>query len=112
MDDYVWLEDPIHVSKFMHDKFKVGVDEETGEDKFEQLDLESETFTHLHKELLVSIDGSIMGVKRSMIEPYLNEPLVRGVRMGVKKMPDKFVLENEADFFRLLAILVPVSEIM
>jgi len=109
-EDIVFLDKSIHINKFMNDMVKVGVDEETGEDQFESFDLESDRFKHILERLIMSIDGSIMGVHRSSITPYLSDPNVRGIRFGTKKMPKKFKIEGEDDLFRLLAILTPLDE--
>jgi len=110
MEDVVFLSKSIHVNKFMSIRIKVGVNEETGDDKFEPFDLEGDTFKHLLDKLVMSIDGSIMGVELSAIQPFLNDPDVRAIRYGIKKMPKELGIKCEDDFFKLLAIMTPLDE--
>ena len=93
MEDEVFLDKPYHVNKFKH-----------------TFDLEDEENSYLLDDLLISFDGSILGVKSAMIAPFLKEPGVENIRLGLDPMPTKFEIKNEEDFFRTLAILTPISE--
>lgn len=93
MEEEVFFEKAYHVNKFAKD-----------------FNLESEENAHVLDELLITMEGSILGVKSRAIQPYLLEKEVRSIRMGVKKMPKKFEVHSEEDFFRMLAILTPLSE--
>lgn len=111
MDDFAYLSSPIHLNRFKSDRIKVGVNEESGEDEFESLDLESDRFKHLQESLLISIDGTIMAVEKARVRGFLSEPEVRGFRLGTVKFPREYEIKNEDDFFRLLAIMCPLDEI-
>lgn len=93
MEDIVFLGKPIHLNRFAND-----------------FDLETEERCHILDHLSISLDGAIMGVQRHKVEPFFEEPEVRKIRYGVIKMPQKAKLETEEDFFRLMAILVPLEE--
>lgn len=109
MEDIVFLTSPIHKNKFSQGKMKTGVNDE-GEDVFEKLDLDSETFSHMSGKLSFSIDGTIVGVSLSAVKDFLREPIVRKIRMGMLKMPKKYDITTEEDFFRLMAIFVDLEE--
>ena len=92
-DDIVFLGKPGHLNRFADD-----------------FDLETEERCHILDDLALSLDGAIIGVQRKRIEPFLEEPEIRKIRYGVIAMPKNAKLENEEDFFRLMAILVPLEE--
>jgi len=93
MEEEVFFEKSIHINRFTS-----------------TFDLEDEDNVHVLENLLISLDGSIMGVRSEMIKPYLNEPEVRSIRYGIKPTPKKFEIKSEEDFYRTLAILTPLSE--
>jgi hypothetical protein len=93
MDDQVFLDKAIHLNRFS------GL-----------LSLESEEGAHILEQLVLTIDGSIVGVKRDAVQKFFSDAEVRAYRYGIKKMPREFPVKNEEDFFRLLAILTPLSE--
>lgn len=92
-EDILFLEKSIHLNRFSKD-----------------FDLEVEERAHILSELMISIDGAILGVNRKKVEPFFDDPEVRKLRYGVIKMPQNFKLENEEDFFKLLAVLIPLEE--
>ena len=72
-------------------------------------DLESEENAHILENLFLSIEGSILGVKLSVIKKYFSEEGVRSVRYGLKPIPKSFEIKNEDDFYRMLATLAPLE---
>lgn len=93
-EDIVFFEHSIHLNKFS-----------------KEFDLEAEERAHILSELVMSLDGAtIMGVKRARVEPFFADPEVRKLRYGLLRMPKDIKLENEDDFYRLLAILTPIEE--
>jgi hypothetical protein len=110
-EEVVFFDKTIHLNKFLTDMIKVGVDAETGEDKFAPLDIESDEFKDWQEGLHMSIDGSIMGINASLVRPYINNPDVRAIRFGIKHMPREYKIKNKDDFYRLLAILTPLDEL-
>lgn len=94
MEDEVFFDKPIHLNRFAR-----------------TFDLESEENAHILESLFLSIDGSIMGVKVPAIKKFLSEELVRSYRYGLKPIPKSFEIKNEEDFYRTLAILIPLTEI-
>ena len=110
MEDVVFFEPTIHLNKFLQDQIKVGVDADTGEDQFAPLDLESEEFSDWKEGLYLSIDGSIMGADAALIRPYIHDPDVRAIRVGTKRMPKNYKITNKDEFYKLLAIFVPLGE--
>ena len=93
MSEEVFFDKPIHLNRFAR-----------------CFDLESEDNSHILENLFLSIDGSIMGVKLEPIKKFFSEEEVRSYRYGTKKMPKGFDVKTEEDFYRLMAILTPLSE--
>lgn len=93
MEDEVFFDKPIHLNRFA-----------------KCFDLEAEENSHILENLFLSIDGSIMGVKLSVIKKFFSEEEVRAVRYGLKKMPKSFDVKTEEDFYRMLATITPLTE--
>lgn len=72
-------------------------------------DLESEENAHILENLFLSIEGSILGVKRSVVQKYFSEEGVRKVRYGLVPIPKSFEVKTEDDFYRMLATLSPLD---
>lgn len=72
-------------------------------------DLESEENAHILENLFLSIEGSILGVKRSVVQKYFSEEGVRKVRYGLVPAPKSFEIKTEDDFYRMLATLSPLD---
>jgi hypothetical protein len=83
MSEHVWLETPIHKNVFA--SFKL-------DEKPEILEA-----------LKMSFDGSIMAVRRDKVAELYEKMEVSMVRMGYKKPPDKFKIEDEESFFKYMA---------
>lgn len=93
-DDILFFERPIHLNYFARAKFN----------------LEEEDKTYLLEFLALSLDGAVMGVKLAKVEPYFTDPMVREIRLGCLKMPERVELTSEEDLFKLLAMLIPLDE--
>jgi hypothetical protein len=93
MEKEIFFDKPIHLNRFSR-----------------SFDLESEENAHVLENLFLSIDGSIMGVKLEPIQKFFSDQEVRAYRYGTKKMPKGFDIKTEDDFYRLMAILTPLSE--
>jgi hypothetical protein len=93
MDEEVFIEGAIHSNKIT-----------PGFDIFD------EENKHVLENLIMTIEGSIIGVKSAVVLPHLQDPEVRKMRVGAVKMPSKFKVENEDDLYRLLALMVPLDE--
>jgi len=93
MDEDIFFDDMLHVNKFAGG-----------------FDLNSEENKHIKDNLIISFEGTIVGVKRAAVQAHINSPDVRRIRLGLDRMPSKFVIENEDEFYKLLAILTPLSQ--
>jgi hypothetical protein len=91
MEDEVFFKKPIHLNRLA-----------------KCFDLESEDNAHILENLFLSIDGSILGVKLSVVKKFFQEDAVRTIRYGVKPMPKSFEVKTEEDFYRMLATLAPL----
>ena len=91
MEEEVFFDKPIHLNRFAR-----------------TFDLEAEENSHVLENLLLSIEGSILGVKLSPIKRFFSDPEVRAYRYGTKKIPKSFEIKTEDDFYRTLAILAPL----
>ena len=53
--------------------------------------------------LLITIDGTIMGVDFKAIELYFNSEESRLIRMGMRKPPDKFKIDSPDSLYKYLS---------
>ena len=83
MEDYSWLETPLHKNIFT--KF----DLEERED--------------ILNSLKITPDGSIMAVLTSKVEDISKEIDLPMIKAGYKKVPDKFKVDDENSFYRYIA---------
>ena len=111
MDEVIFINKPLHLNRLAKSRIKVGEDEETGEDKFAPLDLESEEFEAWKEGLYISLDGTIIGVDSSLVTPHISDPNIRNIRYGRAEMPTKFKITCKEDLHKLLALLVPLEDI-
>ena len=74
-----------------------------------EFDIFAEENAHVLENLLVTVDGTICGVKTAVVMPYLEDPEIRKIRMGVSPMPKRVKIENEDDLYKLLSLYVPLG---
>ncbi len=74
-----------------------------------EFDIFAEENAHVLENLLVTVDGSICGVKTDAVMPHLKDPEIRKIRLGVAPMPKTIKIENEDDLYKLLALYVPLD---
>ena len=89
MSDYVWLDCPLH------------------KNNFPKIDFEKEE--SLLSSIQLSFDGSIMAVKRAVVEPYYEEQEVHMVRLGYKKPPKDIKVEDLDGLYKALAYYVKLE---
>ena len=89
MDDFVWLENPIHKNRFK----KVDWDESDS----------------IKESVKLSFDGAIMAVLRSKVEEHYKEQNVAMIRHGYDKVPDKIKVEDEESLYKCLAYYVDMD---
>jgi len=82
MSDFVWLDEPLHKNRFKNINF----DELTT--------------------LQMSFDGSIMAVKKELIERHYIENDIQMIKAGYKKIPKDLKVETEDDLYKFLAYFV------
>jgi len=86
MEDYVWLEAPIHKNNFPKNFFN---------DNEEILE-----------SVKTSFDGSIVAVKRELVEGEYKSQQVDMMRLGYKPYPDKMKVDNAETFYKYLALFI------
>jgi hypothetical protein len=74
-----------------------------------EFDIFAEENAHVLENLLVTVDGTICGVKSAVVLPHLQDPEVRKIRMGAAPSPRSVKIENADDLYKLLALYVPLS---
>jgi hypothetical protein len=82
MSDFIWLETPLHKNRFK------GLE-------LNELDT-----------IKLSFDGSIMAVKKELVEGYYKDNNVQMVRAGYEKMPKDLKVETEDDLYKFLSYFV------
>ena len=84
MEDISWLNTPVHTN---HIKIEIT--------------------DSMKDNLVVSFDGTILGVKTKAIESYLSEDEVKMVRVGFKKLSkDMMKYDSEDGLYRMLSYIV------
>lgn len=84
MDEYVWLDQPVHKNKVS---------------KLDITEIDS---------LKISFDGSIVAVRSELVMPFYEKNDVELVRAGYKKPPDNLKVETEDDLYSLLSYYISV----
>jgi len=64
----------------------------------------------IESNLYIMPDGTIIAVRQSAVDPFLKDEDVNAVRWGRKSMPEKLLIENADDLYKLLAAVVPLEE--
>lgn len=77
--------------------------------KFKEFNLEAEENAQVKASLFFSLDGAIIGVKPDVIKPYLKLDDVRKMRAGIIKTPNSFEIKTAENFYRMLAIFLPLD---
>ena len=83
MDNFVWLEEPVHKNVFK--KFKFYEDDA------------------ILEALKLSFDGTIMAVNRDKVESHYKDQEVKMMKLGFKPYPKKFDVSDEESFYRCLS---------
>lgn len=86
----VWLASPIHTNFIRRFLKKAEYEWESRED--------------IVSNLTITIDGSIVAVKRDILAPYMDEASVVKLKMGYEKYPKDFLIANDDDFYKFLAM--------
>jgi len=84
-DNFVWLDTPIHKNCFLGSLFE---DEE------------------LVSSLKVSFDGTIMAVKRDMVEGFYNDQEVDLMKAGYKEYPKKVNPDDSDSFYKSISLYI------
>lgn len=78
---------------------------------FEGADFDPSEHSEVLENLRVSkANGEILAVDRDKVLPFLEQDDVRKIRYGLKKMPKAFTLNNEDDFWKIVALCIPLEE--
>ncbi len=72
-------------------------------------DINAEENSSILEGLEVMFEGTVISADRNMLIPALKDDVVQDIRMGRKKMPKDFKIENQEDFLKFLALHVPLS---
>ncbi len=92
--EYYFLERPIHLNRFNDQVFN----------------LKAEENKYILSHLDMSIDGTILGVDKEKVNHLFQDPDVRAIRYGLVKMPKSFEFKNEEDFFKIMAVMISLSD--
>lgn len=84
MEEYAWLEIPIHKNSFPKDFF--------------------ENNKEVLENIKTSLDGSIVAVKKELVEGPYKEQGVQLMRLGYKPHPDKMKVDSVESFYKYLAL--------
>lgn len=87
MEEYAWLDTPIHKNLFRKFPF--------------------EEHPAIMESLKITVDGSIMAVAMSKVKSLYEKEEVDLVRMGYRKAPN-FKVEDEESFYKALAYSVTI----
>ena len=82
-NEYLWLESPIHSNYFKSKAYSLS------DDAIENM--------------MITIDGTIMAVKRSYIADSLSLERSRMIRLGMEDMPKKISVSNDDDLKTILS---------
>lgn len=88
-DEYAWLETPIHRNNFKSELFE---DESIIEN------------------LKLSFDGSIMAVRRKLVEKDYEEQDVKMMALGYKQVPKTLKVKDAESFYKFLALHVNLED--
>tara|TARA_R110002074_G_scaffold267207_2_gene439469 strand:+ start:97 stop:459 length:363 start_codon:yes stop_codon:yes gene_type:complete len=64
----------------------------------------------IEENLIIFPDGTIFGVRKTMVDSYFKDEDVQDVRWGRRQLPKRLVMENADDLYKLLAAVVPLDE--
>jgi hypothetical protein len=92
MEENIYFDDSIHANRLK-----------------KEFDIFAEENAHVLENLLVTIDGTICGVKTAVVISHLQDPNIRNIRLGSAPMPKTIKIENENDLYKLLALYVPLD---
>tara|TARA_B100001094_G_scaffold40487_1_gene35180 strand:+ start:18513 stop:18779 length:267 start_codon:yes stop_codon:yes gene_type:complete len=84
MEEYIWLETPIHKNNFSKNLF--------------------EENPSLEETLKLSFDGSIVAVKAGFLEEPFESQQVALMRLGYKAWPKKQKVDSSESFYKYLAL--------
>ena len=55
-------------------------------------------------------DGTIIGIRRAVADRFLDDKDVDGVRWKRRKLPEKLIISEPDDLYKLLAAVIPLDE--
>tara|TARA_B100000131_G_scaffold323086_1_gene379719 strand:- start:6710 stop:6985 length:276 start_codon:yes stop_codon:yes gene_type:complete len=82
IEKVLFLDNPIHKNSFPEDLM-------TNEEVLDSL--------------LITFDGTIMGVDFDIIEPYFSSEESSLIRIGMKKYPDRFKIDSQESLYKYLS---------
>jgi hypothetical protein len=115
LDECYMLKENFHVYKFRA-LFEVSVPPQEEDESDEDYEARASTATssqkRIEENLCIMPDGTIIGVRRAIADPFLKDKDVDAVRWGRSKIPEKLMIENSDDLYKLLAAFIPLDETM
>lgn len=115
LDDCYILNENFHTRKFkaLFDRQIEPQGEDESEDDFEARKTQAVADQkRIEENLCIMPDGTIIGIGRAAADPFLTDPDVDAVRWKRKKLPNKLIIENSDDLYKLLAAVIPLDETM
>ena len=74
-----------------------------------KFDLNSEENKDILDNLFLSLEGSILAVKKDCVRQYLRDPDILEMRMLFKKTND-LKISNADEFYKFMAVLIPLDQ--
>jgi hypothetical protein len=113
LDDCYMLGRNFHLNKFkglFDERVSQKSDDESDEDFEKRQNIRIKEVDSIKSNLFITIDGTIMGVRRCVVDPFFNDKDVENVRWSRKNIPNKLLIQNSDDLYKLLAAVVPLDE--
>lgn len=115
LDECYMLDQNFHLHKF-RGLFNTHVEpqgeDESEEDYQDRVDAASSASKRIEENLCIMPDGTIIGIRRSTADRFLTDPDVDAVRWKRRKLPEKLIIEEADDLYKLLAAVIPLDETM
>jgi len=111
-DDCYVLGKNFHINRFKV-LFNTRLHQEGGESEADfqnRVTAAEKTQESLEENLYIMPDGSILGIRKTVADRWLDDEDVSAVRWGRKKLPKELEIAAPDDLYKLLAAVVPLDE--
>ena len=87
-------------------------EDESDQDYQDRVDAAASSQKRIEENLCIMPDGTIIGIRRSVADRFLDDKDVDDVRWNRKKIPKKLIIEEADDLYKLLSAVIPLDETM